>query len=242
MRWRAALGWVGAVGALTSVLCANGVAAEVISTPPGQVATVQASLAMDNDWQFVDSECLLIPVVMTYGRADETSIIGETQVTKVGTESTANDGTFLVLPGDPVSGRILDEVFVCPADGTGQFSLNTIVRAIDPASESSFALDPLTFWVAPAISKMSRLQARHTKGGVRISGQVAAGRGEATGIVELRFREPGQRRWSTPESLPVDGGSFAATIDKSVPPGTKVKATLTRCSWCTRVSARTVVR
>ena len=73
-------------------------------------------------------------------------------------------GTFLVLPGDAVSGQLLDEIFVCPADGTGEYRLSTVVRAIGPASEDSVELDPLTFWVRPASSQISRVTAVSSAG------------------------------------------------------------------------------
>jgi len=122
---------------------------------------------MDNDWQFIDGECLLIPVLATYGRSDNTSIIGELTVTKPSDPAVSNDGTFLVLPGDPVSGQLVDEIFVCPADGTGEYRLSSVIQAIEPATEQSFPLDQLTFWVRPATSQMSEVSAISTKGGIR---------------------------------------------------------------------------
>jgi len=209
---------------------------EIIKTPAGEVVTAKVSVTMDNDWQFVDAECLFIPILATFGRADETSILGETVVSKPEIGGTANEGTFLVLPGDSVSGQLLDEIFVCPADGTGEYRLDTTIRAISPDSEQSFTLDPLTFWVRPASSQMTSVSARSTKGGTRITGQVRAGEVAATGVVEIRLRAPGTRRWRPSVSVPVDDGTFVALIDRSLPPGTRVKATLTGCSWCSRVS------
>ncbi|MEL0126380.1 MAG: hypothetical protein VW929_04240, partial [Actinomycetota bacterium] len=78
--------------------------ADIVQSPAGSTASVQVSVTLDNDWQFADAECLFIPLLVTYGRADDTSILGETTVTKVGSESVRNEGTFLVLPGDAVSG------------------------------------------------------------------------------------------------------------------------------------------
>ena len=93
--------------------------ADIVQSPAGSTASVQVSVTLDNDWQFVDAECLFIPLLVTYGRADDTSILGETTVTKVGSESVRNEGTFLVLPGDAVSGQLLDEIFVCPPTAPG---------------------------------------------------------------------------------------------------------------------------
>ena len=208
--------------------------AEIVESPPAAVATAQVSVAMDNDWQFADAECLFIPILATYGRSDDTSLIGETTVTKVGSTDTANEGTFLVLPGDPVSGQVLDEIFVCPADGTGEFRLSTVVRVIEPSAEQSFELDPLTFWVRPADSRFTNLTARLTKGGVRVRGRVAAGESTATGVAEIRFSDGG--RWNAPQFASVEEGRFDAVLDRSVAPRTRIKVTLTRCSWCSRVS------
>lgn len=216
--------------------------AEVVETPPGMVSSAQVSIAIDNDWQFVEADCLLIPVLATYGRADDTSIIGELTVTKPGDPTVTNDGTFLVLPGDPVSGQVLDEIFVCPADGTGEFRLSTLLRAVEPEGEQVFTLDPLTFWVRPAESRMTTLNAVGVKGGLRVSGAVRAGRGAATGIVEVRLRTPGASRWTIAGRLPVESGSFNGVIERSVPSGTRVRATLTECSWCSRASTATRVR
>lgn len=238
--WRA----VAAAGALAGCLVsASGTAqAEIISTPPGSTETAQVSLAMDNDWQFASSECLVIPVLATYGRADDTSILGELAVTKFGSTDTLNEGTFLVLPGDPVGGQVIDTVFVCPADGTGQFTLNTTVRAIQPSSETALVLDPLTFWVRPAASRMSNLRAVAVKGGTDVRGRVRAGEGNATGIVVIRYKEPGATRWSVVDQVLVEDGRFSTRIDRVLPPRTRVKATLTSCSWCSRVSASAKVR
>lgn len=210
--------------------------AEVVQTPPGAVSTVQASIAIDNDWQFMDSECLLIPLLVTYGRADDTSILGELTVTKPAAPDLANEGTFLVLPGDPVSGQLLDEVFVCPADGTGEYRLSTIIRAIEPTAEQSFNLDPLIFWVRPAVSTMADVTARSIKGGTSVSGTVRAGESAATGFVEVRYRVPGKQRWSAPTIVPVEEGNFSTVVPRTLPANTRIKATLTGCSWCSRVS------
>lgn len=233
MRWS----WRGAIaGSCALVLMAVGssaIRAEIVATPPGSVSTATVSITMDNDWQFVDAECLFIPILATFGRADQTSLIGETLVSATGT---ANEGTFLVLPGDPVAGELLDEVFVCPADGTGEYRLDTTIRAISPDSEQSFALDPITFWVRPAVSQMTSVTARSTKGGVRLSGQVLAGEANATGFVRIRYRAPGSKRWRTDSVVPVEEGAFNAVVERSLPPRTRFQATLTGCSWCSRVS------
>lgn len=236
-----------AVGAVVAVLSAQLLAtlspamAEIVQTPPGAVSSVQLSLAIDNDWEFVDGECLIIPVLATYGRADDTSIIGELTVTKPSAPDVTNDGTFLVLPGDPVSGQVLDDIFVCPADGTGEYRLSSVIRAIEPTSEQEFALDPLTFWVRPAVSRVSQLSANDVKGGTRVTGSVRAGQAAATGIVELRFKSPGTARWLLVDRVPVENGTFASVISKTLAPGTRVRATLTQCSWCTRSSSTTRV-
>lgn len=216
--------------------------AEVVQTPPAAVSSAQVSIAFDNDWQFMDSECLFIPLLVTYGRADNTSILGELTVTKPAAPDLANEGTFLVLPGDPVSGQLLDEVFVCPADGTGEYRLSTIIRAIEPTAEQSFDLDPLTFWVRPAVSTMKSVAARSIKGGTSVSGIVRAGDGSATGFVEVRYRVPGKQRWSSPTVAPVEKGSFSAVVPRTLPVDTRMQATLMGCSWCSRVSSIVRVR
>lgn len=214
--------------------------AEIVTTPAGSGSTAQVSLAIDNDWQFESSECLQIPILATYGRADQTSILGEITVTKSDSPDTANEGTFLVLPGDPVSGQVLDTVFVCPADGTGEYTLNTTIVAIEPNSETSFNLDPLTFWVRPATSRMVGVRAVSTKGATTIRGRARADAADATGIVVLRYREPGAAKWRSLAEVLLEDGEFATTFDRVLPPKTRVSATLTECSWCSR--ARAVVR
>lgn len=228
-----------AAGAMTGALLlgASTVHAEVVQTPAGSVSSVQLSLAIDNDWQFRDGQCLLIPVVATYGRADDTSIIGELSVTKPSDPTIRNDGTFLVLPGDPVSGQVLDEVFVCPADGTGEYRLESVIRAIEPDSEQAFSLDPLTFWVRPASSRITELSALNVKGGTRIMGVARAGEFDATGIVEIQAKRPGTSRWDFVALSPVEAGAFSAEVGVTLPRGTRVRATLTRCSWCSRTSS-----
>lgn len=215
--------------------------AQIVETPPGMVSSAQVSIAMDNDWQFLDGECLFIPLLATYGRADNTSIIGELTVSKPADPRVSNDATFLVLPGDPVSGQLLDEAFVCPADGTGEYRLSTVIRAIEPATEQSFDLDPLTFWVRPATSRFDEMVASQVKGGTRVSGLVRAGAGEATGIVEIRIKHPGSSRWTLADRAPIEDGSFSAVIQRTLPEHTRIRATLTRCSWCSRVSETTRV-
>ena len=216
--------------------------AEVVQTPPGAVSSAQVSIAMDNDWQFIDSQCLLIPLLATYGRADNTSILGELTVTKPSAPDLVNEGTFLVLPGDPVSGLVLVEVFVCPADGTGEYRLSTIIRAIEPTIEQSFDLSPLTFWVRPAVSNMTAVTARSIKSGTSVSGTVRAGDDAATGFVEVRYRVPGKQRWSAPVVAPVEEGSFSTVVPRTLPADSRIKATLTGCSWCSRVSSIVRVR
>lgn len=216
--------------------------AEVVETPAGMVSSAQVSIAVDNDWQFFDGDCLLIPVLATYGRSDDTSIVGELTVSKPSDPAVANEGTFLVLPGDPVSGQVLDEIFVCPADGTGEYRLSTLIRAVEPRTEQVFELAPLTFWVRPATSSMTTLEATSIKGGTRVNGTVRAGDGLATGIAEIRVQRPGVSRWVLASRLPVEDGFFSGVIDTFIPTGGKVKATLTQCSWCSRVSKTIRVR
>ena len=235
-------------GAVTAVMCGQLVLvapsghAVIIETPAAMVSSAQVSIAMDNDWQFLDGDCLFIPILATYGRADDTSIVGELTVTKPSDPTIANEGTFLVLPGDPVSGQVLDEVFVCPADGTGEYRLATLIRAVEPRSEQVFSLDPLTFWVRPATSRMTKLATHSVKGGTRVTGQVAAGKAEATGIVDVRLLRPGSRQWVLIERVAVESGAFSVVIAETLPRGTRIRATLTECSWCSRVSATTRVR
>lgn len=216
--------------------------AEVVQTPPGAVSSAQVSIALDNDWQFTDFECLLIPLLVTYGRADDTSILGELTVTKPSSPGLANEGTFLVLPGDSVSGQLLDEVFVCPADGTGEYRLSTIIRAIEPTVEQSFDLDPLTFWVRPAVSRMTGVTARSIKGGTSVLGKVRAGDDSATGFVEVRHKVRESQRWSAPTVVQIEQGEFSTVVPRSLPVGSRIKATLTGCSWCSRVSSTVRVR
>ena len=165
-------------------------------------------------------------------------------MTKVGSESVRNEGTFLVLPGDAVSGQLLDEIFVCPADGTGEYRLSTVVRAIGPASEDSVELDPLTFWVRPASSQISRVTAVSVHEGTRVRGRAMAGdlsdRSAATGVVEIRFAK--NRRWGAPYYASVTDGRFDQVVPQSIARGTRVKVTLTRCSWCSRASRAARVR
>lgn len=208
----------------------------IVDTTPNAVSSVQLSVAIDNDWQFTDGECLFIPVLATYGRADNTSIIGELTVTKPRDPVVSNEGTFLVLPGDPVSGQVLDEVYVCPADGTGEYRLSTIIRAIEPTSEQSFSLDPLTFWVRPAVSQMNDLAATSVKGGTRVSGTVRGGDADARGVVEIRTQRSRTSKWVLAGRIPVENGSFVGVFERSLPQGSRVRATLTQCSWCSRVS------
>lgn len=215
---------------------------EIVETPPGSISSVQLSLTMDNDWQFIDRECLFIPVLATYGRADDTSIIGELTVSKPSNLGVSNDATFLVLPGDPVAGQLLDEIFVCPADGTGEFRLDTVVRAIQPTTEFSFALDPLTFWVRPAVTTMNELTARAIKGGTRVAGVVRAGEADATGFAEVRVQKPRSSRWVRAGRLSVERGSFDGVLEQSVPVGSRVKVSLIGCSWCSRVTGSTRVK
>ena len=237
---------VAAIAAAHFPLGAPAAWAEVVETPPGSVSSAQVSIAIDNDWQFMAAECLLIPILATYGRADDTSIIGELTVTKPSDPAVMNDGTFLVLPGDPVSGQVLDEIFVCPADGTGEYRASTVIRAIEPSAEQAFELDPLTFWVRPATATMTAVTARSLKGSTRISGSVAAGESAATGTVEIRVEvrtgQPGKSRWVLADRVPVEDGAFVSELASSFPPRTRVKTTLTGCSWCSRVSASTRVR
>lgn len=240
MKWLAATTAALSVGHL--VLVAPAGHAEVVETPAAMVSSAQVSIAMDNDWQFLDGDCLFIPILATYGRADDTSIVGELTVTKPSDPTIANEGTFLVLPGDPVSSQVLDEVFVCPADGTGEYRLATLIRAVEPTTEQVFSLDPLTFWVRPATSRMTKLSSVDVKGGIRVTGEVKAGRSEATGIVDITVQRPGSRKWILTEHVAVESGAFSVVIPETLPRGTRIKATLTECSWCSRVSDTTRVR
>ncbi len=216
--------------------------AALVETPPGFVSGAQVSVAMDNDWQFLDSNCFFIPVLATYGREDDAGIVGELTVTKPGFPAIANEATFLILPGDPTGGQILDEVFICPEDGTGEYQLNTVVLVVEPEGEQAFTLDPLTFWVRPAISRMSALEIRAIKSGTRVSGSALAGQGFATGIVDIRTQHPGSGKWSRPTRVSLNNGRFDTILAQSLAPGSRVKATLTGCRWCTRTSATGRVR
>lgn len=238
LRWTVAFGLAAAALAVST----GSVQAEIVASPPGTLPSAQVSVALDNDWQFDDSTCLIIPVLVTYGRADSASILGEFTVTKVGSTDTANEGTFLVLPGDPVSGQLLDGIFVCPADGTGQYTLETTIRAIEPTMETSTTLDPVTFWVRPAESTFTRLRATSVKGGTVLAGRASAGSGAATGIVILRYREPGSSTWTIAEEALLEKGAFRVALTEALPPRTQIRATLTSCSWCSRVTATTRVR
>ncbi len=116
--------WVAACAALTLALgvTAPAVHAETISTPPVITPYAEFSIAMENDLEFQSSSCLYVPLEITFGRSDEAIMLGELTVTRPGTD-VLNEGTFVILPADPVFGTRLDEVFVCPADGSGEFRL-----------------------------------------------------------------------------------------------------------------------
>lgn len=225
-----------------SVVLMHGPAfAALVETPPGSVSGAQVSVTMDNDWQFLDSNCFFIPVLATYGREDDAGIVGELTVTKPGFPAIANEATFLILPGDPTGGQVLDEVFICPEDGTGEYQLNTLVLVVEPEGEQSFTLDPLTFWVRPAISRMSALQIRSSKAGTQVSGIASAGEGFATGVVDIRTQRPGSSKWSRATRVDLDKGRFEVTL-QPLARGSRVQATLSGCRWCSRTSATGRVR
>ena len=79
-------------------------------------------------------------------------------------------------------------------------------------------MDPLTFWVRPASSQISRVTAVSVREGTRVRGRAMAGdlsdRSAATGVVEIRFAK--NRRWGartthpSPTALRPDG----PTVDR----------------------------
>ncbi len=125
-------------------------------------------------------------------------------MTKVGSESVRNEGTFLVLPGDAVSGAVVGRDIRLPRRRhRGVSTLDGCSR--DRAGKrGQRRIGPLTFWVRPASSQISRVTAVSVHEGTRVRGRATAGdsmdKSAATGV-EIRFAK--NRRW---------GALYCATV------------------------------
>ncbi len=235
IRWAA----LGAAAALLVGATAPAAQAEIIATPPVVTPFAEFSLQIENDWAFQSSACLFIPLAVTYGRADNAIMLGELTVTRPGT-SVLNEGTFLILPADPVSGTRLDEVYVCPADGAGEYRLSGQVVVNSGVEEVIAQIPELTFFVARTPSVVKGLSARVNPTGVVVKGRASANGFPATGIARIQVKVPGSKTWTTSINAPIDKqGRFSQVLSRMVPRGSQVRATLTDCSWCGRSSATT---
>jgi hypothetical protein len=233
--------WV-ALGVSATVMLgisATAAQAESISTPPVITPYAEFSIAMENDLEFQSSSCLYVPVAITFGRSDEAIVLGELTVTRPGTD-VLNEGTFLILPADPVFGTRLDEVYVCPADGSGEFKLAGQVVVTSGINEVVAAVPELTFYVKRTPSAIRSLRASTNATGVVVQGKAVANGFPATGIARIQVKVPGSKKWSTAISAPIDRrGAFSQVLARTVPHGSLIRATLTDCSWCGRSSAST---
>ena len=162
-------------------------------------------VTLDNDWQFADAECLFIPLLVTYGSADDTSILGDDS-DQVCSESVRNEH---LRCRETLSRGSCWTRYSSACRGTGEYRLSTVVRAIGTAGEDSAELDPLTFWVRPASSQISRVTAVSVCEGTRVRGRALAGdlsdRSAATGVVEIRFAK--NRRWGACTTHPSSTGA-----------------------------------
>lgn len=234
-RWAAA----GASAVLLVGLAVSPSHADVVSTPPVITQFAEFSIEMENDWEFQSSSCLFIPIAVTYGRADDAIMLGELTTTRPGT-SVLNEGTFVILPGDPVSGTRLDEVYVCPADGAGEYRLGGQVVVTSGQAEVIAPVPEVAFFVARTPSVLRGLSARTNATGVVVKGRAVANGFPATGLARIQVKVPGSSTWTTSVNAPIDRqGRFSQVLARTVPPGSQIRATLTDCSWCTRTSATT---
>lgn len=234
-RWAA----IGATATLIVGITAPAAQAEVISTPPVITPFAEFSIEVENDWEFQSSSCLFIPIAVTYGRTDDAIMLGELTTTRPGT-SVLNEGTFVILPGDPVSGTRLDEVYVCPADGAGEYRLGGQVVVTSGQAEVIAPVPELTFFVARTPSSLRGLSARTTTTGVVVKGRAVANGFPATGLARIQVKVPGSTTWTTSVNAPIDKqGLFSQVLARSVPHGSRIRATLTDCSWCGRATATT---
>lgn len=230
---------IGIASSLVVVLAAPLAHAETVSTPPVVTPYAEFSIAMENDWEFQSSSCLFIPIAVTYGRTDLAIMLGEVTVTRPGT-SVLNEGTFLVLPADPVFGTRLDEVFVCPADGSGEFRLGGQVVVSSGINQVIGVIPDLAFFVKRTPSAIKNLAAQANPTGVVVSGRAIANGFPATGIARIQVKFPGTKKWTTAINAPIDKqGRFSQLLARTVPKGSLIRTTLTDCSWCSRSSATT---
>lgn len=208
----------------------------------GELGGVSVSYTVDDVARFDGPGCARVGWSADYQRPADYDLYVELELRQAGSNSPLTD---VVTPmyDDPDAGTLkgglcIDDDFD-PTRGDFTATSTLTVENEDLVEVGSVPLSGRsTVKVVQNRSKFVRLKVRagHAKpptvrGRVTAS-TVSKGRLGAGGSVLLEARFKG--RWRNVDTLDVDQfGRFASTVYKRIPKGTKVRARLTDCGWCT---------
>ncbi len=104
----------------------------------------------------------------------------------------------------------------------------------------------LTITVAPEQTSLANVQASRTAISGRATVQSSVGTTGADGVINVRYREPGSKRWNRVNDFIKCPDDICRTLDalgnfqleplEPIPAGSKVQISLVDCGWCTPVS------
>jgi hypothetical protein len=191
------------------------------------------TLSIGTNHVFRQASCLFIPLTVTWDKAPAATVIGALSVVKAGAAQ-GNDDSFTLVPADPAQGTLEDFVWVCPVDGPGAYTLQGSLTFIGPAATEVSTVPPLAFSVAAARTRMAPIAVTIKGGHTTVRGSAQAGAGPAGGVLVISVRARGSRDWVNLAVPPIRAsGTFSATIHVPLTPGTKIRAQVRLCRWCT---------
>ena len=239
----------GAVG-LTFVSPAPASEATTASTPLATASVVVGPLMFDGP------DCTNVPVTVAHERVpprtEDIDLIVSLDLRQPGSNRSSAVYPRVTVTGEG-RGTLRDSIQVCPSeysDEAGDFVLTGELLTYSFLDGSSTTV-PIPSRTLSAIKNVSRFASLKLTGDPRRSYQLAGSatastltRGDvgAEGTVTVSVRKPRARDWQEVANVPTDNfGRWRASLGP-LAKGTRVRATLEGCEWCTDIARTLVVK
>ena len=196
--------------------------------------------------------CAQIPWTITYSRPQFSSIYLDAELQQMGSNATFTHESMNTLLSAPLTGTLHGSI--CAPDESdasrGVFLVKSSMTVEGAHSRSmTVGLDTLPVTVRQNPSRIVKLKLtrEHTFGWGHVEGRAVAqtptrGRIGAGGTVRLDYLAPDGWRTFHERSFINDVGDFRGLVAKMPTPGTRVRAVLMECGWCTTARKKSWVR
>ena len=244
--------------ALASVLVVPLVAGLTMTPAFGEASGTGATPTMTvsyrvSDIQFDGPDCVQVPFSVDYTIVGNIQGVVTVDLAYAGSSSKASGSVVIVASTDGPQGTQAGEISFCPSQYfSNKGPLLSAGTVLSPRANGVMsALTQSTVAVNRNPVRMSTPRVKQSLGVWKLSGRAVArtpskGWIGADGKITIQVKKRGSSRWVSGEVVyPDEFGAWttASAISTAVyPPGTRYRAVLTDCKWCTDATRSGVLR